>query len=239
MTETNVALKILSGGAAEGLVAALARDFKAQTGLGIDGSFGAVGVQRDKFLAGEAADLLILTGPIIADFAARGLIDADTVTDIGVVKTGVAVRAADPMPPLTSAEDLRNALLAAVAIYIPDPERATAGIHFAKVLTTLGIADEVAARLKTFPNGATAMRAMAMAADTNPIGCTQVTEILGTAGVTLAGPLPTGLELETLYTAAVCGGSANADAALCLIEMLTGADAAGLRAHIGFEDAVS
>ena len=112
VTETNVALKILSGGAAEGLVAALARDFKAQTGLGIDGSFGAVGVQRDKFLAGEAADLLILTGPIIADFAARGLIDADTVTDIGVVKTGVAVRAADPMPPLTSAEDLRNALLA-------------------------------------------------------------------------------------------------------------------------------
>ena len=54
-------LAILSGGAAQGLVAALARQFEAETGCGIAGTFGAVGAMRDKLLAGEPADLLILT----------------------------------------------------------------------------------------------------------------------------------------------------------------------------------
>ena len=41
------------------------------------------------------------------------------------------------------------------------PERATAGIHFAKVMKELGVWHEVADRLKPAPNGATAMRALA------------------------------------------------------------------------------
>ena len=45
-------LTLLSGGAAHGLVAALAPQFKAETGADIDGTFGAVGAMRDKLLAG-------------------------------------------------------------------------------------------------------------------------------------------------------------------------------------------
>ena len=47
-------LAILSGGAAQGLVAALAAQFKAETGCEIDGTFGAVGAMRDKLLSGTA-----------------------------------------------------------------------------------------------------------------------------------------------------------------------------------------
>ena len=43
-------------------------------------------------------------------------------------------------------------------MYLPDPERSTAGVHFVKVLRDLGIHDAVAARLRAFPNGAMAMR---------------------------------------------------------------------------------
>ena len=98
--------------------------------------------------------------------------------------------AGDPAPSIGDAAALRAALLAADAIYFPDPKLATAGIHFAKVLDALGIAGEVAARLRPFPNGAAAMQALARAPDARPIGCTQVTEILNTPGVTLVGPLP-------------------------------------------------
>ena len=45
-------LTILSGGAAQGLVGALAAEFKAQSGCEIDGTFGAVGAMRDKLLSG-------------------------------------------------------------------------------------------------------------------------------------------------------------------------------------------
>jgi len=62
-------LTLLSGGAAQGLVAALAAKFKAETGCDITGTFGAVGAMRDKLIAGAPADLLILTQALIAELA--------------------------------------------------------------------------------------------------------------------------------------------------------------------------
>ena len=106
--------------------------------------------------------------------------------------------------------ELRKAFLAADAIFVPDTKASTAGIHVAKVLQQLGIADEVAARLKIFPNGATAMRNLAASTATRPIGCTQSTEIISTSGVMLSGSLPRGCELSTVYTAAVATQAADA-----------------------------
>ena len=99
---------------------------------------------------------------------------------------------------------MRTALRAADAIYFPDPKLATAGIHFAKVLDRLGIRSELEPRLRPFPNGATAMRALAAAREAHPIGCTQATEILNTPGTTLVAPLPGEFALAMIYTAAIC-----------------------------------
>ncbi len=112
-------------------------------------------------------------------------------------------------------------LLAADAIFVPDTKASTAGIHVAKVLGQLGIADEVAARLKIYPNGATAMRHLAASDAVRPIGCTQSTEIISTEGVMLSGSLPPGCELSTMYTAAVATQAANARQARDLIGLLT------------------
>ena len=71
--------------------------------------------------------------------------------------TRVPLRAADPPVTATATPALRKAFLAADAILVPDTKAPTAGIHGAKVLSKLGIADAVAARLKIYPNGATAM----------------------------------------------------------------------------------
>jgi molybdate transport system substrate-binding protein len=229
-----MALKLLSGGATQALVGALAPRFKAETGLDIDGQFGAVGGMKQKLLAGEPADLLILTRAIIEDLAAGGHVDAGTIADLGPVRTAVAVRQGDAVPPIGDADALRSAMRAADAIFFPDPKLATAGIHFAKVLAELGIADEVAPRLRTFPNGATAMRALAASADTRPIGCTQITEILAVPGLTPAGLLPREFELATVYTAGVASRAANAEAARTLAAMLTAPEAAETREKVGF-----
>jgi hypothetical protein len=156
-------LEILSGGAAQGLVAAVTPQFKAETGFDIGGSFGAVGAMRDKLLAGAPADVLILTAALIAELAGSGHAVAGSAADVGVVRTAIAVRSGDASPSVGGADGLRAALLAADAIYLPDPKLATAGIHFAKVLDRLGIRDAVAGRLRPYPNGATAMREMASA----------------------------------------------------------------------------
>ncbi len=227
-------LKILSGGAAQGLVASLAPKFRATTGLDIEGEFGAVGAMADKLRGGTPADIVVLTAAMIADLARENLVAAGSIADIGRVETAIAIRAGDPSVSVHDAAALREALLAADAIFVPDTAASTAGIHVAKVLTQLGIADAVAARLKIFPNGATAMRNLAASTAIKPIGCTQSTEIIGTSGVTLSGPLPRGCELRTVYTAAVAARAADAGHAQALIDLLTGEHARDLRQRAGF-----
>jgi molybdate transport system substrate-binding protein len=227
-------LKILSGGAAQGLVASVAPKFKAMTGLDIGGEFGAVGAMAGKLRAGTPADILVLTATMIADLARENHVVRSSIADIGRVETAIAVRAGDPQVAVDDAAALREALLAADAIFVPDTKASTAGIHVAKVLEQLGIADDVAARLKIFPNGATAMRNLAASTAARPIGCTQSTEIISTAGVILSGSLPRGCELSTVYTAAVATQAADPDRARILIDLLTGADARELRVRAGF-----
>ena len=228
------ALNILSGGAAQGLVASLQPKLKALTGLDIEGEFGAVGAMADKLRKGTPADIVILTAKIIAELAKDGLVAGASIADIGLVETALAVRSGDPLVAANDAASLRAALLAADAIFVPDTRVSTAGIHVAKVLAQLGIADEVAARLKIYPNGATAMRHLAESDATRPIGCTQSTEIISTSGVTLSGSLPRGCELSTMYTAAVTAGATHATQARGLIDLLTAPNQRELRERAGF-----
>jgi molybdate transport system substrate-binding protein len=227
-------LNILSGGAAQGLVASLAPTFKALTGFEIRGEFGAVGAMADKLRKGTPTDIVILTAKIIADLAGENLVVRASVADIGLVETAIAVRAGDSLFMVNDAASLRAALLAADAIFVPDTKASTAGIHVAKVLRQLGIADHVAARLKIFPNGVTAMRHLAESDAKKPIGCTQSTEIISTAGVILSGSLPPGCDLSTVYTAAVTTRATAARQAQSLIELLTDADERELRERAGF-----
>jgi molybdate transport system substrate-binding protein len=228
------ALNILSGGAAQGLVASLAPKFKALTGLDIEGEFGAVGAMADKLRNGAAADIVVLTAAMIADLARENLIIRTSTSDIGLVETGIAIRVGDPIVSVGNAAALRDALLAADAIFVPDTKASTAGIHVAKVLQQLDIANQVAARLKIFPNGATAMRQLAASDAVRPLGCTQSTEIISTVGVILSGSLPQGCELSTMYTAAVAVRAAHAQHAQSLIDLLIGADQREWRERAGF-----
>ncbi|MFM9973563.1 MAG: molybdate ABC transporter substrate-binding protein [Beijerinckiaceae bacterium] len=227
-------LRILSGGAAHGLVKALANSFAQQTGYAIKGDFGAVGIMRDRLFQGERPDIIILTAAILRELAEAGIVDGTTIRDVGTVATAIAVRARDPVPGTGNPESLRAALLAADAIYFPDPKQATAGIHFQKVLMDLGIFGNVKDRLRTFPNGATAMQALAQAPEARPIGCTQATEIITIDGLRLVGDLPPPHDLATIYTAGVIMGSTARNAACDLVTALTSVQSAELRKQKAF-----
>jgi molybdate transport system substrate-binding protein len=222
-------LHLLCAGAAQGLVTALQprllQELTAQTG----GRFGAVGAMKEAFAAGEPCDLFVSSDAIVSALIAQGLLRADGRAPLGRVRTGT------PHPAVSTPEALAAALRAADVVHYPDPQRATAGIHFAKVLRELGLDAELQPRLLTFPNGATAMRELAASSAAHPIGCTQVTEILFTPGVDLVGLLPPEFELATLYTAAVPAHADHPALATRFIEMMTAPDTADLRQRCGFE----
>jgi molybdate transport system substrate-binding protein len=235
MSASRAPLQLLSAGAAQGLARALEPAWTADSGAGLEARYGAVGAMKEAFDRGEPCDVIVLTAALIDAMAAAGTVLPDSRVALGRVRTGVAVRAADPAPDVGSRDALRTALLAADAIYFPDPERATAGIHFAKVLRELGIADVLRDRLHPFPNGATAMRELAAATSARPIGCTQHTEILYTPGVRLVAALPHEFELATVYTAAVATRAGDPALARRFTALLAGPAAQALRAAGGFE----
>ena len=229
-------LRILSGGAAQGLVAALRGAVQGRTGCEIDGTFGAVGAMRDKLLAGAPADLLILTAALIAELARCKAMSWRAPPPISAsCARPWRCAAANRCPPVGDAAALRAALLAADAIYFPDPKLATAGIHFAKVLERLGIAADVAARLDPIPTAPRPCARWPAARGGRPIGCTQVTEILSTPGVTLVGPCRRSSSWRPSTRPAFARAPRCRTQARRLAALLAGDTARDMRERVGLE----
>jgi len=225
-------LRVLSAGAAKGVVQALAGPFEAETGVQVVATFDSAGATRAAFAGGAGCDVVILPAAMQNALAERGLVDAGSIAALGSVSTGVAVARGDRVAALGDADALRASLVAATALYCPDTARATAGIHFVNVLHSLGIYETSAQKLRAYPNGARAMAGLAEGGPQGALGCTQVTEILYTPGVVLVAPLPAPFELSTTYAVAV---SANASSpARAFAARLAGQEMQGIRRAGGF-----
>jgi molybdate transport system substrate-binding protein len=231
-------LSVLSAGAAKGLVQGLQAEFERESGLALQYMFGAVGAMLERLNSGAPCDAIILTRTMIDALARDGRADGASIVDIGWVHTGVAAISKAPAQPVIDVPSLLSLLRPASAIYLPDPERATAGIHALRVLQALQLPD-IDRRLRAFPNGAAAMAALAQGADAQAVGITQVSEILYTPGVQLLGLLPAPHGLATLYSAAAMRGTAHAGGAAQLLRQLAAPERAPWREQAGFAAAAS
>jgi molybdate transport system substrate-binding protein len=227
-------LKMLSGGAANGLINAVRESLRASSSCEIEGEFGAVGGMFDRVVAGEYVDVVILSKKLIQELASLDLLIPETCFDLGEVVTGFAVPLGHIAPTLDTTDAVRNALLNSEAVYTADVKKATAGIHFQSVLAKLGVLSNVEKSLRIFPNGQTAMAAMAKNKEPSALGCTQITEILNTPGVDWVAPLPVGLDLTTIYSAGISKRSKNQAQALDLLGLLTSPTTNETRKKVGF-----
>lgn len=228
-------LFVLSAGAAKAVVLALKDDVERDGSVALQTTFGAVGAMRDQWVAGAPCDVLILSAKLLDDLTREGAVDPASRASLGRVRTGIAVRAGSALPQIGDADQLRKTFVDATALYLPDPERATAGIHCIDVLRRLGILSTLQQRLRPFANGALAMGELAACDDPRAVGCTQVTEILYTAGVTLAGTLPAGFELNTEYAAAVVTRAREPSLARAFVNRLGSEVTLATRRRGGFE----
>ncbi len=231
-------LDILSAGAARAVVLALGAELRGRDGIEIAGVFDAAGAIRVRFVEGAPCDVLILPVAMLDELAAQRRVDAGSQAALGRVPTGIAIASGTPTPLIRDADALRSSFDEASALYCPDTERSTAGLHFVQMLREMGIYSHVAARIRDYANGAQAMAALAATSGReHAIGCTQISEILYTPGVTLIGSLPPPFELTTTYSAAASVASRNPDAARRFVALLTGSDSCQLRAAGGFAQA--
>ncbi len=227
-------LTLFSGGAAQAVVTGLQPAFESTYGCTLAPTFGAVGAMRDKLLAGEDCDLLVLSSALIEELVQQGHVVAGSARPLGPVATGIAVLEGAAQVDVSTAEALKAALSDARGLYVPDLRKSSAGIHIAGVLKALGLIEALAGRIHEFPNGATAMREMASHGGEGLVGCTQVTEILYTPGVALVAELPAEHALRTVYTAAVCTRAASPELAARLADHLSAEASLDLRRRSGF-----
>ena len=228
-------LKILSGGAAASAVKGIQSAFEQENRCTIEGRFSAVGEMREALLSGDPCDVVILTRTLIDQLISSGHVLAGSAQSLGKVQTSIAVKPGTPAPQVDSAATLAEAFRQAQAIYCPDTKKSTAGIHFMRVLTALGLDQEVKTKLREFANGATAMKEMALCDEPKLIGCTQATEINYTEGVVLVANLPKEFELATDYTLGVCTQTTQPALAQTLANWLTGTQSEPVRRRGGFE----
>jgi molybdate transport system substrate-binding protein len=85
-------LHLLSAGAAQALATGMQARFLQLHGQAVAPTFGAVGVMKDKLLAGAPCDVMILTDALINQLTSGGHLRAGSARPLGVVKTGVAVK---------------------------------------------------------------------------------------------------------------------------------------------------
>ena len=189
---------VLAAGAAKDLVTRIETPFTLATGHRIKATFDTVGAQRERVEKGERPNVVILSSAAIAQLGKLGLIDAASIRDVGDVQVGLAVRSGEVVPDISTPEAFRIGLLAAKSIAYADPARgATAGTHFAKVLTALGIQDRVASKVTVLPFGVEVIEAVA--AGKYEIGVSQSSEIVQHKGVRYIGALPVPHQLATRY----------------------------------------
>jgi molybdate transport system substrate-binding protein len=229
-------LKILSGGAAAGVVQGIQVDFETKNDCKINGTFSAVGAMRDLVLQGEPCDVVILSKALVDQLATSGHVIKESIRSLGIVPTGIAVPKSRTLsiPNIKTVDDVREIFKSAPALYFPDMEKSTAGIHFMKVMKTLGLDEVLKSRFKTYPNGATAMHMMSLDPDNNVIGGTQTTEINISPDVKLIGLLPDEIALNTDYCLGICKSSINIELATALANILVGEESLKIRKSIGY-----
>jgi molybdate transport system substrate-binding protein len=212
-------IRILSSNILRGVLQEITPQFEREMACKLMIEYGPPGQIKAKLMRGNHADLALLGAPGIEQLQHEGLVVAESRIDIATNRIGVAVQVGVAKPDIGSVEAVKRMLLAARSIVYTDPDvGGRSGIHFAKVLERLGIADQLKA--KSILNDGS-LSAELVARGEADVAIQFISEIVPVQGVQLVGPLPEELQDITVVAAAITRNAENPVAAKALIDFLT------------------
>lgn len=214
------------------LLAELATLFEQQTGMAVAiESTGGVDAAR-RVLDGEPFDVVVLAADAIDKLIAAGRVLPGS--RVGLVHSGVAVavRAGARHPDIGSEDAVRQAVLAAGSVGF---STGPSGVQLARLFERWGIAEQIAGRLVQAPPGVPV--GALVARGEVELGFQQLSELMHLQGITVLGPLPAAIQITTTFSAAVCAGSTQPEAACALLDFFASAANAGIKHGHGMEAA--
>jgi len=197
--------------------------------------FGTIASLKKRIDAGETADVMILSRPVLDDLQTQGKLVQGSIANVGKSYVAIGIRAGAPLPDISTVEKLKAVLLATNSVSYADPAKGGAsGIYFAKVLDRVGIADQMKSKAVLVP-GAEAGEMVAKGEA--EMGVAQASELAAVPGIKVVGPLPGDLHSEIIFAAGIGSMSADSAAAKSLIELLTGPVGAAILKSKGMDPA--
>jgi len=174
---------------------------------------------------GEVADVVILDSGSADELAKRGFVQAGSKIVLARSQVGMVVRAGAAKPDIRSVEAFRKVLLAVESIGYSD---SASGIYLSTILfPKLGITDQIAGksrRVRGPPSGEPV--AAVVARGEVEIGFQQVSELINVPGVSVVGPIPSELQPDVSFAAALTSTARQPEAAKALIRFLASPEAA-------------
>jgi len=222
----------LSSMATRALLADLAADYQARLGIElVMESVGGVDAAK-RIQAGEAFDIVVLAAEAIDRLIASGQVVAGSRADLVRSGVAVAVRSGSASPDIGSEDAVRQAVLAAPSVgYSTGPS----GVQLLKLFDRWGISAQLQGRLVQAPAGVPV--AALVARGEVALGFQQLSELLNVAGITVLGPLPAAIQINTVFSAGLCTASAQPGAVAALFDFLTSPAASAAKHHHGMAPA--
>jgi molybdate transport system substrate-binding protein len=201
-----VDLKVLSGGAMQGLMADAVPLFEHDGGCKVAVEVGLTSALRKAIADGAVFDIALLPRGDVDALARDGRVAAGSVTDIARSAIGVAVRAGAPKPDISTVDAFKRAVLQAGSVTYSD---GPSGLYIAGLMERLGLAEAIKSKTKL----TTGPVAELLARGEAELGLQQIVAILPVKGADLVGPLPAELQNIIVYAAGLSARSANGEAA--------------------------
>ena len=229
-------IKVLAANGIQAIVEDLGSMFERTSGHKLAITFATGGTTVKRVQDGELADVVIAPKPGIDSLVQNGKVASDNVSALASTGISVAVRKGTPKPDISSADALKRALISAKSItYLNPADGGASGIHFAKVLERLGIANEM--KSKTIFAPKTSAVGAAVSNGEAEIGVLQFQLLFSVPGIEIVGPLPGDLQESTVFSAAIVGGARELEASKALITFLHSPEAAAVIKAKGMEPA--
>jgi molybdate transport system substrate-binding protein len=218
-------IRIISTGGARAVMTALVPEFERTSGHKVQIDFGTPGNMRDRLVQGEGADAAVAIAAVLPDLEKAGKIASGTRMPFAASYVGVVVRAGTPKPDVSSADGVKQAVLAAKTIVLSDPKAGTQlGATFLGATDRLGFGADARSRAKLILGPGSDVAA-AVAKGEADLGVTLISEILPVAGAELAGELPPTIMPPTVMHAFVVSGAKDPETAKAFLDFLRSPDA--------------
>lgn len=221
-------VKVLSAVGMRQVMLDLGPKFERATGHTLTMTFDSGGAIVKRIEAGEILDVVMIPRSGVERLTEVRKVIPGSVANLASSNVGLAVRKGVPKPDISTPEAFKRALLSAKSIARPDPALGgSSGVHIAKVLERLGIADEVNAKsvISNRPGDPRAMPGYAVADGRAEVALHQIQELIAVPGIEIVGPFPGDLQGTFLFSAGVTTVAKEAELAKALINFLRTQDA--------------